>query len=58
MSTLLVCSVGGHLAELHRLLERMRGLGEERLWVTFDTPQSRSVLAEEDSRLHRLHGPA
>ncbi len=48
MSTLLVSSVGGHLADLHRLLPRIEGLNCERVWVTFDTPQSRSLLAEEE----------
>jgi UDP-N-acetylglucosamine--N-acetylmuramyl-(pentapeptide) pyrophosphoryl-undecaprenol N-acetylglucosamine transferase len=48
MSTLLVSSVGGHLADLHRLLPRIEGLNRERTWVTFDTPQSRSLLAEEE----------
>lgn len=48
VSTLLVSSVGGHLADLHRLLPRMQGLDQERVWVTFDTPQSRSLLAEEE----------
>jgi UDP-N-acetylglucosamine--N-acetylmuramyl-(pentapeptide) pyrophosphoryl-undecaprenol N-acetylglucosamine transferase len=57
MSTLLVSSVGGHLAELHRLLPRLRGIEEERVWVTFDTPQSRSVLAGEDVRYVAYTGP-
>lgn len=48
MSTLFVSSVGGHLAELHRLATRFDGVDEERMWVTFDTPQSRSVLRGED----------
>jgi UDP-N-acetylglucosamine--N-acetylmuramyl-(pentapeptide) pyrophosphoryl-undecaprenol N-acetylglucosamine transferase len=47
MTTLLVSSVGGHLADLHRLLPRIQGLDEERVWVTFDTAQSRSLLAKE-----------
>lgn len=47
MSTLLVTSVGGHLAELHGLLSRIEGLDSDRTWVTFDTPQSRSVLEGE-----------
>ena len=46
MTTLLVASTGGHLAELHDLVPRL-GLGERR-WVTFDSPQSRSLLAGED----------
>ncbi len=48
MSTLLVSSVGGHLAELYRLIPRMEGIDDDRLWVTFDTPQSRSMLEGEE----------
>jgi UDP-N-acetylglucosamine:LPS N-acetylglucosamine transferase len=41
----LVCSSGGHLAQLFRL----RGWWDdhERLWVTFDTPDATSLLATE-----------
>ncbi|MEU8611354.1 glycosyltransferase [Actinoplanes sp. NPDC048791] len=46
MTTLLVASTGGHLAELHDLRPRL-GVGERR-WVTFDSPQSRSLLDGED----------
>ncbi|GAA3914784.1 glycosyltransferase [Actinoplanes auranticolor] len=46
MTTLLVASTGGHLAELHDLTPRL-GVGERR-WVTFDSPQSRSLLEGED----------
>jgi UDP-N-acetylglucosamine--N-acetylmuramyl-(pentapeptide) pyrophosphoryl-undecaprenol N-acetylglucosamine transferase len=56
MTTLLVCSVGGHLAELHSLAGRMQ-LDEDRLWVTFDTAQSRSVLADEDVLFVSYTGP-
>jgi UDP-N-acetylglucosamine--N-acetylmuramyl-(pentapeptide) pyrophosphoryl-undecaprenol N-acetylglucosamine transferase len=48
VSTLLVTSVGGHLADLHRLLPRLQGVDEDRVWVTFDTAQSRSLLADEE----------
>jgi UDP-N-acetylglucosamine transferase subunit ALG13 len=48
MTTLLVSSVGGHLTELCRLLPRLRGVEEDRVWVTFDTPQSRSLLRGEE----------
>jgi len=48
MSTLLVSSVGGHLGDLHRLLPRLQGVDDERVWVTFDTPQSRSLLKDEE----------
>ena len=43
---LLVCSSGGHLAQLHRLQpwwSRRR-----RLWVTFETEDARSLLAGEE----------
>ncbi|MFI5491400.1 glycosyltransferase [Actinoplanes sp. NPDC051859] len=43
---MLVASTGGHLAELYDLAPRL-GLGARR-WVTFDSPQSRSLLAAED----------
>jgi UDP-N-acetylglucosamine transferase subunit ALG13 len=46
VTTLLVASTGGHLAELHDLVPRL-GLGARR-WVTFDSPQSRSLLDGED----------
>lgn len=46
MTTLLVASTGGHLAELHDLVPRL-GVTDRR-WVTFDSPQSRSLLAGED----------
>jgi UDP-N-acetylglucosamine transferase subunit ALG13 len=46
MTTLLVASTGGHLAELHDLVPRL-GVRQRR-WVTFDSPQSRSLLDGED----------
>ncbi len=42
---LLVCSSGGHLAQLHRLAPWWRV--HERAWVTFRTPDAESVLGEE-----------
>jgi beta-1,4-N-acetylglucosaminyltransferase len=42
MKILLVCSSGGHLAQLYRL--RPWWEAHERVWVTFDDPQSRSLL--------------
>jgi UDP-N-acetylglucosamine--N-acetylmuramyl-(pentapeptide) pyrophosphoryl-undecaprenol N-acetylglucosamine transferase len=47
MRTLLVASEGGHLAQLHLLSERMNA-SSDRVWVTFDTPQSRSLLAGQE----------
>ena len=49
----LVCSSGGHLAQLHRL--RPWWADRERTWVTFDTPHARSLLAGE--RLVPAHHP-
>jgi UDP-N-acetylglucosamine transferase subunit ALG13 len=43
--TLLVASTGGHLEELHRLAPRLDLSSEAVEWVTFDEPQSRSLLA-------------
>jgi UDP-N-acetylglucosamine:LPS N-acetylglucosamine transferase len=41
----LVCSSGGHLAQLHRL--RGWWSEHERVWVTFDTPDAISLLEGE-----------
>lgn len=46
---LLVASTGGHLEQLHRIA-MMRGIENTAVWTTFDTPQSRSLLA--GSRVH------
>lgn len=42
---LLVCSSGGHLAQLYALRPWWRAL--DRVWVTFDTVEARSLLAGE-----------
>ncbi|MCP3857736.1 MAG: UDP-N-acetylglucosamine--LPS N-acetylglucosamine transferase [Actinomycetia bacterium] len=42
---LLVCSSGGHLAQLMRLEGWWRG--HDRMWVTFNLPDARSQLADE-----------
>ncbi|MBY8875306.1 hypothetical protein K7640_26075 [Micromonospora sp. PLK6-60] len=47
MTTLLVASAGGHLAELHQLVPRL-GVQDDCVWATFDSPQSRSLLAGEE----------
>jgi UDP-N-acetylglucosamine--N-acetylmuramyl-(pentapeptide) pyrophosphoryl-undecaprenol N-acetylglucosamine transferase len=48
---LLAVSVdGGHLVELHQLVPRIADLEGPVDWVTFDTPQSRSLLAGEHVR--------
>ena len=48
LTTLLVASTGGHLKQLHRLHRRLDGIEGPFRWATFDTPQSRSLLAGED----------
>lgn len=48
MTLLLVCSGGGHLRSLRRLVDRMPGDAQDRTWVTFDTGLSRSSLAGEN----------
>jgi UDP-N-acetylglucosamine--N-acetylmuramyl-(pentapeptide) pyrophosphoryl-undecaprenol N-acetylglucosamine transferase len=48
VSTLLVASSGGHLKELHHLKDRVEGIEPPFSWVTFDTPQARSLLAGEE----------
>jgi UDP-N-acetylglucosamine--N-acetylmuramyl-(pentapeptide) pyrophosphoryl-undecaprenol N-acetylglucosamine transferase len=49
MTTLLVASTGGHLAQLWRFWPRIQasGVDDDPLWLTFDTPQSRSLLADQ-----------
>src|SRR5256885_16077603 len=44
---LMLASVGGHLKDLAQLAPRLPGgSSDDELWVTFDTPQSRSLLAD------------
>jgi hypothetical protein len=45
MKIALVCSSGGHLAQLHRLEPWWRS--HARVWITFDTPDATSLLEEE-----------
>jgi UDP-N-acetylglucosamine--N-acetylmuramyl-(pentapeptide) pyrophosphoryl-undecaprenol N-acetylglucosamine transferase len=47
MSVLLVCSGGGHLKQLHALVDRTPFADDERLWVTFDTGLSRDLLRDQ-----------
>jgi UDP-N-acetylglucosamine transferase subunit ALG13 len=47
MKTLLAASEGGHLVELYLLADRI-GLTKDCTWVTFDSPQSRSLLAGQE----------
>jgi UDP-N-acetylglucosamine:LPS N-acetylglucosamine transferase len=50
---LLVASNGGHLLQLTRLQDAWPRV--RRVWVTFDKPDSRSLLADE--RVHFAHHP-
>ena len=40
----MVASTGGHLKQLERLAERLEGVGDELVWVTFQTIQSQTLL--------------
>jgi UDP-N-acetylglucosamine--N-acetylmuramyl-(pentapeptide) pyrophosphoryl-undecaprenol N-acetylglucosamine transferase len=51
---LAVSSTGGHLVELHELLPRLSPAADGVEWVTFDTPQSRSMLRGERVHFVRL----
>lgn len=42
---LLVASTGGHLAQLNLIAGSMR-CSEDSLWITFDSPQSKTLLAD------------
>jgi UDP-N-acetylglucosamine:LPS N-acetylglucosamine transferase len=44
---LLVCSTGGHLAQMYRL--RPWWGRQERIWVTFDREDARSLLTDEQT---------
>jgi UDP-N-acetylglucosamine--N-acetylmuramyl-(pentapeptide) pyrophosphoryl-undecaprenol N-acetylglucosamine transferase len=57
VTTLLVTSVGGHLTELARFFHGLDGADADRQWVTFDTPQSRSMLKAEDVTYLEYTGP-
>jgi UDP-N-acetylglucosamine transferase subunit ALG13 len=46
MTAILVAATGGHLAQLAQLESRIAGLETDRLWITFDAPQSRSLLRD------------
>jgi beta-1,4-N-acetylglucosaminyltransferase len=50
---LIVCSSGGHLLEMIELREAWSGF--ERVWVTFDKSDVRSLLRDE--RVLHAHGP-
>lgn len=54
--TLFVAATGGHLTQLRRLAPRITPLGRP-LWVTFDAPQSRSLLSGEEIEFVRFTAP-
>jgi UDP-N-acetylglucosamine--N-acetylmuramyl-(pentapeptide) pyrophosphoryl-undecaprenol N-acetylglucosamine transferase len=53
MTSIFVAANGGHLSQLVELEKRMAGNRNERIWVTFDSPQSRSLLAGRQMRFVR-----
>lgn len=57
MTALLVASTGGHLAQLAQLRPRFEALDGRRIvWVTFDKPQSRALLRDEEVIFVRYTG--
>jgi UDP-N-acetylglucosamine transferase subunit ALG13 len=52
----LVCSTGGHLAELVRLRPRLEGV-DDVVWITHDSEQSRSMLNGEETVYVPYTGP-
>ena len=57
MTRLLVASTGGHLSELVLLAPRLAPSVEDELWLTFDSCQSRSLLAGRRVRFIRETPP-
>ncbi len=55
-AVMLVASTGGHMAELRAWEQRLQ-LSGPNTWVTFDTAQSRALLAGEDVVLVPYMGP-
>lgn len=47
MTTMLVASSGGHFTQLSELWPRIEGVDKDCVWVTFDSPQTRSMLKEQ-----------
>jgi len=48
MTTLFVATTGGHLTQLYELARRIEPERTKRVWATFDDPQGRSLLKDED----------
>ena len=57
MSTLLVCSGGGHLKQLFALASRIGVAPEDQVWVTFENGLSRSILADREVVYAPFAGP-
>lgn len=57
MTTLLVASTGGHLAELTLLRRYLVPVNDHVVWVTFDRPQARSLLAGQQVEFLPYIGP-
>lgn len=57
MTALLIAATGGHLTQLDRLAPRIPGVDEDSVWVTFDTPQSRSLLRDRNRVFVPYSGP-
>ena len=53
MTRLLIASTGGHLAELALLAPRFTPPDADEIWITFDSAQSRSLLAGHNIRYIR-----
>ena len=47
MTTLLLSTTGGHLTQLFDIADRLPDAGDERVWLTHDNAQSRSLLRDE-----------
>jgi len=46
--TLMVCSGGGHLKQLHTLADRLGVAHEDQVWITFENGLSTSLLADRE----------
>lgn len=57
MTRLLVASTGGHLAELVLLAPRLSPPAQDELWLTFDSKQSRTLLAGRNVQFIRATPP-
>ena len=57
VTTALVASTGGHLKQLVAFRPRLQGIDDHVVWITYDTPQSRSLLGDEEVRFVRYTSP-